>query len=72
MFKKLYYNFVEVIRRRRYRRLYYRLFWFYAERCSTVFEAGSSAADAFQWLTLNEWPEWASLNLPEYHQPNRK
>lgn len=68
MIRKIYKYISDALLRRRYRKLYHRLFWFYAEKYSTADEAGINAAEAFEWLTLNEWPEWAKLNLPEFYQ----
>lgn len=69
MIRKIYKYISDALMRRRYLKLYHRLFWFYAERYSTADEAGINAAEAFEWLTLNEWPEWAKLNLHEFLLP---
>ena len=56
--RKIYNRISNAILRHRYRRLYCRLFWHYAEKCTTAEEAGIHAAEAFLWLTGYEWTEW--------------
>lgn len=41
----------------RYRRLYRKLFWFYAKINIDGDAAGSNAAEAFKWLTAIEYAE---------------
>lgn len=47
MIRKIYKYVSDALLCRRYRRLYHRLFWFYAERYTTAEEAGFHAAEAF-------------------------
>lgn len=52
--------FKEALRRYRnwqYRRLYRKLFWFYAKINADSDTAGSNAAEAFKWLTAIEYAE---------------
>lgn len=72
MILKIFNSISNVILRYRYRRLYYRLFWHYAEKYSTAEEAGFHAAEAFQWLTSYPWSDWAISNLPEIYQQKGK
>ena len=58
MIRKIYKSISDALLRRRYRKLYYRLFWHYAKKHSTAEEAGFHAAEAFLWLTGYEWKEW--------------
>lgn len=58
MIRKIYNRISDALLRRRYRKLYKRLFWYYAERCKTADEAGLNAAEAFQWFTGCKDPEW--------------
>lgn len=48
---------VNFIRRWRYRRLYHRLFMFFA-KTNAADEAGYQAAASFTWLTGREWKDW--------------
>ena len=45
---------LKLYRRWRYRRLLRKLFWFYAERTDSAFEAMEQAVDAFIWFTGEE------------------
>lgn len=68
MIRKLYSRISNRILRWRWRRLYYRLFWYYAQRTHDANEAGYQAKNAFRWLTLKEWVDWADQNLPGGYQ----
>lgn len=74
MIRNIFNRISKAILRRRYQKLFHRLFWFYARTSSSALEAGREAADAFLWITLYEWENWAKENLPETlpHQPNPK
>ena len=54
------------ILRYRYRRLYCRLFWYYASKSETSAIAIQEANDAFEWLTGEDWANF--IFLPEKHQ----
>lgn len=53
---------INLIRRWRYRRLYFRLFRFYAQISSKADIAGDEAAKAFHWHTAKKWHEIVSNN----------
>lgn len=72
MIRKIYNQISNAILRRRYRRLYCRLFWHYAEKFSTAKEAGFHASEAFQWITSYNWVDWACYLLPEIYPPKVK
>lgn len=72
MIRKIYKNIYNVLIRRRYRKLYCRLFWFYAKKYSTAEEAGFHAAEAFLWITGYDWSDWARYFLPKIHPPKEK
>ncbi len=55
----------------RYRRLYEKLFWHYAQRYTEVDDACVAASNAFLWLTMYEWEKWAPENLPIFPPRNR-
>ena len=42
----------------RYRRLYRKLLWHFLKRGMNGNDAGTNAADVFQWLTCQEWSEF--------------
>lgn len=68
MIRNIYDRISNAILRHRYRRLYCRLFWHYAERYSTAEEAGFHAAEAFFLLTGYEWKEWSFNFHPKNQQ----
>lgn len=58
----------------RYRRLYIKFFWFYAERNTEGDVAGSNAAAAFEWIIGKSWSDFLfhdyyGYPYPEHHQP---
>lgn len=72
MIGKLFSSISNRILRWRWRRLYYRLFWYYARKTDSADEAGYQAMQAFAWLTLKEWIDWADQNLPRGYQLKQK
>lgn len=58
----------------RYRRLYHKLFWFYAKRNIDGEDAGSNAAAAFEWIIGKSWSDFLfhdyyGYPYPEHRQP---
>lgn len=59
MIRKIYNRIAKAILRRRYRRLYYRLFWHYAPKSDIADLAIQQANRAFFWLTGKDWDMWS-------------
>lgn len=58
MIRKLYKSISDALLRRRYRKLYHRLFWHYAAKSEIASFAIQQADEAFFKLTGAEWEEW--------------
>ncbi|MBD5223284.1 MAG: hypothetical protein HDS71_04435 [Bacteroidales bacterium] len=58
MISNIFNRISKAILRYRYRRLYCRLFWYYASRSETSAIAIYEANDAFLWITGTEWVDW--------------
>lgn len=54
--KKFFKKLAARIRRRRNRRLYFKLFEYYKAKEELADTAGMQAADAFEWITGYRWP----------------
>lgn len=70
MIHKIYYNIIIKFRNRKYRKLYFRLFWHYASKRETSAIAIQEANDAFEWLTGEDWVDF--ISLPEKLQWEQK
>ncbi len=70
MIRKIFNRISNAILRYRYRRLYCRLFWYYASKSETSAIAIQEANDAFEWLTGEDWVDF--IFLPEKLQRKQK
>lgn len=58
MIRNIFNRISKAILHYRYRRLYCRLFWYYAAKSETSAVAIQEANDAFEWLTGTAWIDW--------------